>query len=185
MPKSGAEPCPRGLDSPAQAGRGKTTVLAAWAAGARHGQVGWLSLDSGDNDPVVFWTYFISALGAIRPGAGRAALSLLQRPGASLRGQVLPQLVNEMTQLPGRAHIVVDDYHLIVNRDIQEGVGFLVQHLPPSVHLLMASRTPPPLPLAQLRLRGELAEIGDDDLRFTEPEAGELLNRVLQLSLRP
>jgi LuxR family maltose regulon positive regulatory protein len=172
------------VDAPA--GWGKTTLLRGWRA--RHGgQVAfaWVSLDRGDNDPVRFWTYVVEALRSCEPELGTATLALVRNPGTSIVEVVLPTLINEATALRTRTVLVLDDYHVVENREIHEGMAFLIDHLPPALHLVLSTRVDPPLPLPRLRARREMAEIRAQELRFTEEEASVLLNDVLGLGLDP
>ena len=168
----------------APAGFGKTTLLAEWlAAVAADGRpVAWLSLDKGDSDPVLFWTYLIGALQTAAEGVGERALSLLQSSQPPIE-TVLATLLNDLSALPNDVVLVLDDYHVIDAGDVQEGMAFLVEHLPPQLHLVIASRADPALPLARLRGRGELVEIRAADLRFTTDEAAAYLNGVMGLVL--
>ena len=170
----------------APAGFGKTTLLTQWLAEAPDGgpAVAWVSLDERDNDPGTFWTYVITALHGATDGAGAGALGLL-RSSQPPTEAVLVSLVNDLHGLPGEVVLVLDDYHLIESRDIQDGMAFLVEHLPAQVHLLLATRVDPPLPLARLRARGELVEVRSTDLRFTPAEAAEYLAGPMGLALSP
>ena len=167
----------------APAGFGKTTLLAEWlaVAPADGRSVAWLSLDQRDNDPVLFWTYLVAALKTAH-GAGTGALSLLQPPEPP--DEVgLVTLLNDLDAISNDVVLVLDDFHVIEARDVRDGVAFLLEHLPPPVHLVIASRADPSLPLARLRGRGELAEIRAADLRFTPGEAATYLNGVMGLAL--
>jgi LuxR family transcriptional regulator, maltose regulon positive regulatory protein len=168
----------------APAGFGKTTLLTAWlAAGSAAGRpAAWLSLDKSDNDPVLFWTYVIGALQRAAPGVGQGALTLLESPQPPMQA-VLASLLNELSALPDDVVLVLDDFHVIDAREVQDAMAFLVEHLPPQLHLVLASRADPPLPLARLRGRGELAEIRAADLRFTPEEAAAYLNQVMGLAM--
>ena len=169
----------------APAGFGKTTLLAEWlaAAPADERSAAWLSLDPGDNEPASFWTYLIAALQTVAPGVGASALSLLQAPQPPPIETVLATLLNELGAVPNDVVLVLDDYHVIDARDIQDGMAFLLEHLPPQMHLVIATRADPALPLARLRARGELVEIRAADLRFTPDEAAAYLNEVMGLDL--
>jgi LuxR family transcriptional regulator, maltose regulon positive regulatory protein len=169
----------------APAGFGKTTLLAEWLAASPAGQhsLAWLSLDQNDNQPASFWTYLITALQSVTPGNGAAALSLLQGPQTPPIETILATLLNELSGVPNDTVLVLDDYHLIEAHDIQDGVAFLLEHLPPQIHLVIATRADPALPLARLRARGELVEIRAADLRFTPDEAAAYLNEVMGLEL--
>ena len=168
----------------APAGFGKTTLLAEWlaAAPADGRSAAWLSLDQRDNDPASFWTYLIAALQTVAPGVGAGALALLQSPQPPIEA-VLATLLNDLGAVPNDVVLVLDDYHVIDARDVQDGMAFLLEHLPPQMHLVIASRADPALPLARLRARGELVEIRAADLRFTPDEAAAYLNEVMGLEL--
>ncbi|MFN8535443.1 MAG: LuxR C-terminal-related transcriptional regulator [Dehalococcoidia bacterium] len=169
----------------APAGFGKTTLLTEWLAAtpAGEGSVAWLSLDQTDNHPSAFWTYLIAALQTVAPGVGVSARSHLQAPQPPPTEAILATLLNELSASPNEIVLVLDDYHLVDAHEIHEGMTFLIDHLPPRLHLVIASRTDPPLPLARLRVRGELAEIRAADLRFTPNEATAYLNEVMGLDL--
>src|SRR5205807_8196433 len=130
--------------------------LAVAAADGR--SVAWLSRDHRDNNPALFWTYLVAALNAGVPGTGAGAISLLQPPRPP--GEAgLVTLLNDLDAISHDVVLVLDDYHVIDARDVHDGMAFLLEHLPPRIRLVIASRTDPPLPLARLRGRGELAEI--------------------------
>jgi LuxR family maltose regulon positive regulatory protein len=169
----------------APAGFGKTTLLAEWLAAAPAGEqsAAWLSLDQGDNQPASFWAYLITALQTVAPGVGASALSLLQAPQPPPIETILATLLNELSAVPNDIVLVLDDYHEVDTHDIQGGMAFLLEHLPPRIHLVITTRADPALPLARLRARGELAEIRAADLRFTPDEAAAYLNEVMGLDL--
>jgi LuxR family transcriptional regulator, maltose regulon positive regulatory protein len=172
------------VDAPA--GWGKTTLLAEWSTNPRERRpFAWVALDPSDNDPVRFWAYVIEALRTVRPGVGQRALAALRAPGTSAVRDVLPELVNDLAAEPCELVLAIDDYHLIDNREIHDGLELLVERLPPGLHLALATRTDPPLPLARMRARDQLLEIRSSELRFTVEEAAALLNDVLGLELRP
>ncbi len=168
----------------APAGFGKTTLLADWlAASAVDGRsAAWLSLDQRDNDPALFWTYLVAALSTAADGVGAGALSLLQSPQLPTEA-FLATLLNDLNASSTDIVMVLDDYHLIDSRDVQDGMAFLLEHLPPQVHLVIGTRADPALPLARLRGRGELVEIRATELRFTPEEAAAYLNEVMGLAL--
>ena len=167
----------------APAGFGKTTLLTEWlaAAPADGRSVAWLSLDQRDNDPVLFWTYLVAALKTAQ-GPGADALSFLEPPQPPNEAGLVT-LLNDLNAVPNDVVLVLDDYHVIDARDVREGMAFLLEHLPPRIHLVIAGRADPALPLARLRGRGELAEIRAADLRFTPAEAAAYLNEVMGLAL--
>src|SRR5665647_2670193 len=154
--------------------------LGAAAADGRF--AAWLSLDQRDNDPALFWSYLVAALQTASPEVGAGALSLLQPPQAPIEA-VLATLLNDLSASSNDVVLVLDDYHVIDSRDVQDGMAFLLEHLPPQIHLVIASRADPALPLPRLRARGELVEIRAADLRFTPDEAAEYLNEVMGLVL--
>jgi ATP/maltotriose-dependent transcriptional regulator MalT len=159
----------------APAGFGKTTLLANWLRSSGR-PVAWLSLDVGDNDPVRFWRHVVAALDRARPGIGERVAPLLAPPPSVFEGLVTA-LINELAAQSGEPEIVLvlDDYHLVDARQVHASLAFLLEHLPPGLHLVLASRSDPPLPLARLRAHGQLAELRTDDLRFTAEEAAALL----------
>jgi LuxR family maltose regulon positive regulatory protein len=178
----------RAADAPvtlvsAPAGFGKTTLLAEWLAtrpSASH--AAWLSIDPTDNDPAVFWTYLIAALQTAVPALGVSASALLESPQTPIE-EVVTTLLNELTGLSDDIVLVLDDYHLANGPRLQAGVAFLIEHLPPQLHLVIGTRSDPALPLARLRAGGKLFEIRAADLRFTPAEAADYLNGVMGLGL--
>jgi LuxR family maltose regulon positive regulatory protein len=168
----------------APAGFGKTTLLAEWLAQSGHGErlVAWLSLDEGDNHPARFWAYVIAALRTVQPTLGESALSLLQSPQPTFEA-ALASLLNEIGAAPRELMLVLDDYHLIEAKAIHDGIAFLLDHMPPHMHLVMTSRADPPLPLARLRGRGDLTEVRAADLRFAPEEAAAFLKQATDLDL--
>jgi hypothetical protein len=160
----------------APAGWGKTTLLATWARDpAQHGRVAWLSLDEADDEPVRFWTYALSALQSVAPHLVADALPALSAMGLDPTDAALPALLNALsdeTRSDGAAQrvLVLDDFHAVTDAAIAESLEFLLSYLPPSLHLVIASRVDPPLPLARMRARGVLTEIRLDDLRCTADE---------------
>jgi LuxR family maltose regulon positive regulatory protein len=168
----------------APAGFGKTTLLTEWlaAAPADERSTAWLSLDPSDNQAASFWPYLIAALRTVAPDVGATALALLESPQPPIEA-VLATLLNEFSALPNDFVLVLDDYHAIDAREIQDGMTFLLEHLPPHMHLVIATRADPALPLARLRALGELVEIRAADLRFTPDDAAAYLNEVMGLDL--
>jgi LuxR family maltose regulon positive regulatory protein len=142
-----------------------------------------MSVDPWDNDPSRFWTYFIEAIRTGERTAGEDALALLRTRGSGLIEDVLPALLHDLASLRAQRILVLDDYHLIENEDVHEGVAFLIDHLPPSLRLAIATRFDPPLPLGRLRARGELLEIRAEKLRFNQEESAAFLNELLGLGL--
>jgi len=159
----------------APAGFGKTALLADWADGGGR-PVAWLGLDSGDSDPARFWRYAVAALDRARPGlAGRVG----PLPSRSF-GALATALINELAADPGPDELllVLDDYHLVDSGPVHESVAFLLENLPPGLRVVVSGRADPPLPLARLRARGQLAELRAADLRFTPEEAAALLGEA-------
>jgi LuxR family maltose regulon positive regulatory protein len=168
----------------APAGFGKTTLLTDWlsAAAAADRSVAWLSLDARDNDPALFWAYLVAAVQTAVPDVGAGALALLSSPQSSAEA-VVASLVNDLDAVPGDLVLVLDDYHVIESAEVHEGMAFLLEHLPAHAHLVIAGRADPPLPLARLRVRGELVELRAADLRFTPEETAAYLTEAMGLAL--
>lgn len=171
----------------APAGFGKTTLLASVvtaraAGGDGQSPVAWVSLDKRDADANRFWSYVLRALDIASPGCAASALNLLDSGGTAHDG-VLAGVINELSVRPGDITLVLDDYHLADGPDVSAGVGFLLEHRPPQLHLIISTRADPALPLARLRALGELVELRATDLRFTGDEAITYLNTVQGLDL--
>jgi LuxR family maltose regulon positive regulatory protein len=169
----------------APAGFGKTTLLSAWLA-EFSSPAAWVSLDVGDNDPVRFLNYLIAALRAIEPEVGERARQVLRSPQPPSIESILTLLINELCTLVEDVVVVLDDYHAIDTPAVHDIIAFLLEHLPPppgGIHLIIATRVDPPLPLARLRACGHLSEIREADLRFTSEEAAAFLNRTMGLRL--
>ncbi|WP_201387889.1 LuxR C-terminal-related transcriptional regulator [Ktedonobacter sp. SOSP1-85] len=167
----------------ASAGWGKTTLLASWAH--RHPQsVAWFPLEEMDNDPTRFWTLLIEALRRCWPGVGERALTLLQAsaPLATSLAALLNELAGQHAET-SPILLILDDYHVINESTIHSSLTFWLEHLPPHVHLLLASRTDPELPLARLRVRGHLGEVRNSELRFTQEETQDFLTQRMGLAL--
>ena len=169
----------------APAGFGKTTLLAEWLAATLPGErpSAWVSLDTNDNQPAIFWAYVIAALQKIRIGLGETARSLLESPQSPPIESVLTTLINDAGTIEDDFVLVLDDYHVIQNRSIHEALTFLLDHLPQRMHLIITCRSDPPLPLARLRGRGESTEFRAADLSFTPDEAATFLNDMMGLRL--
>jgi LuxR family transcriptional regulator, maltose regulon positive regulatory protein len=167
----------------ASAGFGKTTLVSEWAAGCSERPVAWLSLDEGDNDITRFLTYFVAALQTIVANSGTGVLSALQSPQPPSSESILTALLNEISTISDNPILVLDDYHLVESKQVDQAVAFLIEHLPPQMHLVIATREDPHLPLARLRARSHLTELRAADLRFTPAEAAEFLNQVMGLNL--
>lgn len=170
----------------APAGFGKTTLLSEWIPTSRR-SVAWLSLEDADNDPARFWTYFLAALQMLHESLVKNALAFLHAAGQPIK---LPQLesfltilLNDITVFQDEFGLILDDYQHINNKAITEGLIFLIDHLPPNMHLIITSRADPPLPLSRLRARGQMTELRADDLRFTSEEILTFLNQFMKLNL--
>ena len=170
----------------APAGFGKTTLLAEWIADTRRAEeVAWVSLDASENDPRLFWAYVIRALQKTPGVSGTEPSSLLRSVQPQSIESILTTLINEIVSADVDCLLVLDDYHVIEEPEIHGAMTFLLDHLPPRMHIVIASRSAPPLPLPRLRARGELTEVRADHLRFTPDEAATFLNQVMGLDLRP
>src|SRR5256884_5312757 len=179
----------------ASAGSGKTTLLSAWMAASskpqasgsqaagREPALAWLSLEALDNDPTRFWTSVIAALRTCLPRVGKTALGMLHSPEAPSLTTILAHLLNEIGQVRRELILVLDDYHVIEDQIIHEAMLFLIDHLPPTLHLVLATRTDPELPLSRFRVRGQMVEIRSSDLRFTQEEATSFLLQRMGLPL--
>jgi ATP/maltotriose-dependent transcriptional regulator MalT len=167
----------------APAGFGKTSLLADWSQ-RRSGLVGWLSLDTGDNDPVRFWRYTLAALDRLRPGIAEGVSPLLGPPAPASFEGLVTAVVNELSAADDDVLLVLDDYHLIEAQPVHASLQFLVDHQPPGLHVVLASRADPQWPLARLRARGQLAELRAAELMFTVEEAAALLREAAGSELR-
>ena len=177
------------------AGFGKTTLVTEWLANlgidtyngaVAENKFAWLSLDEGDNDQARFLMYFIGSLNQIKginPTFGKVALSMLQSPHPPPPDAILTSLINEFAEIPDKIILVLDDYHVIDSKPVDENLAFLLKHMPPQLHLVITTREDPHLPLARLRARDQLTELRAADLRFTSSETAEFLNRVMSLNL--
>lgn len=166
----------------APAGFGKTTLVSEWAAGGQP-PVAWLSLDTGDNVSTRFLVYLISALQTIKPNMGTGMMAELQLPQPPAIEAILAVLINEIATISDDFVLVLDDYHLIGAQPVDQTLDFLLDHMPPQMHLIVATREDPQLPLARYRARGQLIELRASDLRFTSAEAAEFLNQMMGLNL--
>ena len=167
----------------APAGFGKTTLLGEWVAGCERAAA-WLSLDGGDNDTTRFLAYVVAALQTIAENIGEeGVLGVLGSPQPPPTESVLTSLLNEIATIEDDFVLVLDDYHVIDATPVDDALTFLLDHLPPRMHLVIATREDPHLPLARLRVRGQLTELRAADLRFTPSEAAEFLNQIMGLNL--
>ncbi len=174
----------------AAAGFGKTTLIAEWArrvgsGSAPAGAVGWLSLDAADSDPARFFTYLLAALQAAEAAVGRTVQAMLQSAQPPAPEALLGSLINDLASAPCPIVLVLDDYHLIQALAVHEQLAFLIEHQPPQLRVVLATREDPPLPLARLRARGQIVEIRQSDLQFTLPEAAEFLRQTATVELTP
>ncbi len=180
----------------ASAGFGKTTLVSEWVAGNER-PAAWLSLDEGDNDPARFLAYLVTALQTlaqsgstslsgvegITANIGEGVLAVLQSPQPPPTESILTVLLNEITTIPDNFVLVLDDYHVIESQKVDEALTFFLDHLPPQVHLVIASRIDPSIPLSRLRAGGKMTEIREDDLRFSLDEVNTFLDKVMGLNL--
>src|SRR5436309_6867471 len=173
----------------APAGFGKTTLVSEWVASCDR-QVAWLSLDEGDNDPTRFLTYLVAALRTIAPTLGEGVLGTLSGGQVTLQSPqppppeaMLTALLNDLTTISDDFVLVLDDYHVLDAKAVDHALTYLVEHLPPQMHLVIATREDPQLPLARLRARGQLTELRAVDLRFTPSEVAGFLNQGMGLNL--
>ncbi len=174
----------------APAGFGKTTLLSAWRANATGQSLpfGWVSLDAGDNDPLLFWSYVLAALDTVIPGVVAPALTMLQSPQPPPIEHVLMTVLNAVAVRPIEQQrllvgLVLEDYHVVTAPAIHAALAWLIERLPAGLHLIIVTRADPALPLARLRARGDLTELHADDLRFTPEEVAAFLNQVMGLGL--
>lgn len=170
-------------------GFGKTTLVTQWITG-RSKQPGtlrfaWISLDNGDNDPVRFWRYVITAFQSFKPDIAAAALEMLSVPQTPAFEAALISIVNELTEVSGKNILVLEDYHVIQTRQVHETLSYLIDHMPANLHLVITTRSEPPLPLPRLRVRNELTELNTKDLRFSWAEIREFLLQNTNTTLDP
>jgi LuxR family maltose regulon positive regulatory protein len=175
----------------APAGFGKTTLVSAWIA-ARDARdvssppVAWIALDEGDNDPLRFWHYLIVACQTFQPNLGESILPLLRAAGQPPFSRpsletILTGLLNDLARMPGRGILVLEDYHVLHRSEIHQAMSFFLKHQPTNLHLILMTRSEPPLPLAQLRAHDELVELGASQLRFTPEETRAFLRQTLPI----
>jgi LuxR family transcriptional regulator, maltose regulon positive regulatory protein len=160
----------------APAGYGKTTLVSAWAAACKC-PVAWLSLDEEDNDPARFLTYVVAAVQTIAPNLGQDILSVLQSAQPPAIVNLLPGLINQLDDMRAQFVLVLDDYHIITAPEIHKAITSIIDHQPPHMHITITTRIDPPLPLAHLRGRGQLTELRQADLRFSEEETVTFLKQ--------
>src|SRR5919199_1327001 len=174
----------------APAGFGKTTILADWLRQQTERQqvhAAWLTLDAGESEPYQFLRYLVAALQTVAPDIGATILALVQAPQPPPLERLLTLLLNDLayqaSALSSDIVLVLDDYHVLRGPAIHEAVAFLLDHRPPRLHVVVATREDPPLPLSRLRARGQLAELRTAELRFTPDEAALFLQEVMSLDL--
>ncbi|MBI3979405.1 MAG: AAA family ATPase [Chloroflexi bacterium] len=163
-------------------GSGKTTLLGEWASSSPR-PVAWLSLDESDNDPVQFVRYLVAALQQVDRCIGQTVLEAVGATLAPSVRELLTLLINDLAEGARDLTLVLDDYHLVGTASVHEALRFLVDHQPPHLHVVIGTRQDPPLPLEQLRARGQVTEIRDRDLRFTAAETAAFLDRTMGLHL--
>src|SRR5512133_2569959 len=168
----------------APAGFGKTTLLAGWLEHGRQSAC-WLSLDAADNDLARFLSYVIAALQRVVPGVAGDLVGPLRSTEPPSAEAVLAALVNELSLVPDDLTLVLDDYHVITSPAVNAALTFLLENLPPNLHLVISSRADPPIPIARLRARGQVVEVRTDELRFTPDEAAGFLGQTMGLNLSP
>ena len=166
----------------APAGSGKTTLVSEWIVSCKR-PVAWLSLDEADNDSTRFLTYLIMAVQTVFPNVGAEVLRMLQSAQPPQIESLLTILLNEVYTIPDPVILILDDYHVIENKVVGDALIFLLEHMPPKMHLVITTREDPSLPLARLRARDQLTGLRATDLRFTDSEAAEFLNQIMGLSL--
>ncbi len=166
----------------APAGFGKTTLISEWIAGGER-PFAWLSLDEQDSDLTRFLTYFLAALQTVAAKVGERILEALQNPQPPPTESILTMLLNEITASSAEIALVLDDYHVLESPPVDQALTFLLEHLPPQLHLVITTREDPPLPLPRLRVRGQLTELRAADLRFTGEETAVFLQKVTGLEL--
>ncbi len=166
----------------APAGFGKTTLVAEWLGRATRPAT-WLSMDESDNDPARFLTYLVAALQKVNPAIGTATQAMLQAPQPPAPEVLLTALINDIAATPMPFVLVIDDYHAIQTLAIHQHLIFLLDHLPAQMHIVLISREDPPFPLSRLRARGQMTDIRQADLRFTEEETRDFAQCVMQVAL--
>lgn len=168
----------------APAGFGKTTLLVQWITGGREklqNRVAWVSLES-ESDLRRFWRYILTALEEVQPGTGESALALLETPQAPVHS-VPTILINEISSIADDLMLILDDYHLVDDPSIHATLDFFIDHLPSNLHVVVASRSQPPLSLARWRASNQFYELRENDLRFTPGEVATFLNKTKGLNL--
>ncbi len=168
----------------APAGFGKTTLLGEWIRSSDK-SFAWLSLDEGDNNLKRFLHYLIAALQQIDESIGDGILPLLEATGDPPLEPLITILINNIVSMDAEFCLVLDDYHLITKQTIHQAINFLLEHLPPNVHIVISGRVDPPIAISRLRARGQVTEVRPNDLRFIESEVNIFLNDLSGLDLSP
>ncbi|WP_239615364.1 LuxR C-terminal-related transcriptional regulator [Cohnella mopanensis] len=166
----------------ASAGSGKTTLVSEWLAHCDR-PAAWLSLDEGDNGLARFLTYLVASLQTLGTTIGEGVFGMLQSPNLPPAEAILTVLINEIASIPAPFIQVLDDYHVISAKPVHDALLYLFEYLPPNMHLVIATREDPHLPLAKLRVRNQLTELRAADLKFTHSEAAGFLNHAMGLNL--
>ncbi|HEY4384816.1 MAG TPA: NACHT domain-containing protein [Ktedonobacteraceae bacterium] len=169
----------------APAGFGKTTLLSNWVQSLppAHPRIAWVSLDEGDNEPALFWQCVLTALDSQQPGLCTQLITSLHTPQAPPLRCVLQTLINRLAAQAESFLLVLDGYHLVTEQAIHTAFSYLLEHLPPQLHLLLATRADPALPLSQLRARGHLFEVRTDQLRYHPDEVAAFLQQTVDIQL--
>jgi LuxR family maltose regulon positive regulatory protein len=167
----------------APTGWGKTSVLAQWARSTDSVRFAWVSLEAGDAESLRFWRYVAAAIATVEPEAAATAQRRLGAPAVSISDEIVPVLVNDLADIADPLVLVLDDYQLVAGSEIDGQLGYLLDRLPRNLHVAVAARADPPLRLGRLRAMGDLTELRGEQLRFSDPEADVLLNRVHGLNL--
>jgi ATP/maltotriose-dependent transcriptional regulator MalT len=167
----------------APTGWGKTSVLAEWAASSSNVRFAWVSLEAGDREPLRFWRYLVAAVATVEPLVTAIAQRRLRAVAVSIADEILPVLANDLADVAGPVVLVLDDYHLVAGSEIDAQLGYLVDRLPRSVHVVVSAQAEPPLRLGRMRAMGDLSELRAEELRFSDHEADLLFNRVHGLDL--
>lgn len=169
----------------APAGFGKTTLLSTWgqAQPTSNALVAWVSLDEGDNDPQLFWTYILAALDQQQPERFAPLLKRLQSPQAPSLKYVLTALINLFVDSAQHFVLILDDYHVITEQQIHTSLSFMIEHLPPHFHIILSVRADPPLSLSQLRAGRQVLEVRANQLCCTVEETGALFEVAMGIQL--
>jgi len=164
----------------APAGFGKTTLVSEWIRHIEQKGIStaWLSLDEQDNDSARFWEYFISAMQTSKPMIGKTAMSFLNSNEKPDIDAIVTMVINDLTTIPMDFTLVLEDYHCINDQEIHRSLNFLLERLPPRMHLVIVTRSDPALRLAHFRGKGVLSEIRAEELRFTIKETNDLLKAM-------